>query len=148
MFLRGLAKGWVDRHGSQHSQGAFLILMSPANPEVMGSPTRCLPYRGLVRSVHLSQLGHFMVGSMSVRAQGRGLHRIPLSGAYGADGLIREVPNEVYAIGTDLPEDLWKKWNEGGGHNNAGSEAPDMDVWAKGLEWPSSTYGPGRKRRT
>lgn len=147
MFLRGLGKAWVDRQGSQHSQGAFLILMSPANLDVLGGQKRRLPHRGLVRFVRLSQSGHFMVGSVKVRSQSGTLHTIPLSGAYGADGLIREVPNEIYSIGTDLPEELREKWNEGGGHNSAGSEASAMDAWAKTLKWPASTYGADRKKK-
>lgn len=148
MFLSGLSKSWVDRMGDQHAQGAFLLLVSPAYQGSLSIATESpRPYRGLVRYVKMSQSGHFMVGSVSIRSQAGMRHIISLSGAYGADGLIREVPNAIYAMGTDLPAELHDKWNRGGGHNSVGMEAPDMDAWAKELEWPSSTYGPSRKKR-
>lgn len=133
MFLSGLSKSWVDREGQQHAQGAFLILMSSSED------AKSRVYRGLVRRVRLHQSGHFMVGSVSIGVE-RKWYRVHLSGAYGADGLIRDVPPEVYAVGVDLPAELHEKWSKGGGHNSAGAEAPDMDAWAKTLPFPASTY--------
>lgn len=133
MFLSGLSKRYYMRDGSQRAKGFFLVLMSlpdliPHEDEV----------RGLVRSVELRQCGHFMMGTLQLAIDGK-LYEVPLSGAYGADGLIREVCQQVFDIGTPLPAELREKWNKGGGHNSAGSEAPDMDEWAKTLVYPAST---------
>lgn len=81
-----------------------------------------------------------MVGTLDLTLKSR-FFKIHLSGAYGADGLIRDVPPEVYALGVDMPKELHEKWNKGGGHNSVGSEAPDMDAWAKTFKWPASSYG-------
>lgn len=81
--------------------------------------------RALVRKVALHQFGHFMMGS--ARAFG---HRIPISGAYGSDGLPRDVPREVFDRAVPIPRELHDAWNKGGGHNSAGSEADAMRAWA------------------
>jgi hypothetical protein len=57
-------------------------------------------------------------------------HRIPISGAYGADGLVREVPQHIYDKAVPVPQDLVYAWNNGGGWNSCGSEAPAMREWA------------------
>jgi hypothetical protein len=57
-------------------------------------------------------------------------HRLTLSGSYGSDGLPDTVPAEVYARGVELPDELYNAWNNGGGWNGAGSEAPAMREWA------------------
>lgn len=81
--------------------------------------------RALVRKVALHQFGHFMMGS--ARAFG---HRLPISGAYGSDGLPRTVPREVFDRAVPIPAELHDAWNKGGGHNGAGSEAIAMRHWA------------------
>lgn len=85
-----------------------------------------------------------MVGRLPIGCTGT---YISLSGAYGADGLIREVPAEIYKLGTDLPKELYDAWNKGDGHNSAGSEAVLMDAWARTLKWPASTYAKHTKNR-
>ena len=82
--------------------------------------------RAVVRDVALRQLGHWMTGQ--VRISG---HPVSLSGAYGADGLTREVPRAVFELGVPLPPELYEAWSKGGGHNSAGSAAPDMAQWAR-----------------
>jgi len=105
----------------QHcSKAPFLILVQP--PGIEGSKE---PIRALVRKVALRQCGHWMMGT--ARAFG---HSIPISGPYGADGLPRSVPQEVYDRATPVPEELIKMWNEGGGWNSAGTEASAMRDWA------------------
>ena len=99
----------------------FLILVQP--PFVIGEPTP--KPRALIRKVALHQFGHWMMGS--ARAFG---HRITISGAYGADGLPCEVPQEVYDKAIPIPPELYEAWNNGGGWNSCGSEAPLMRAWA------------------
>ena len=118
MFITGRSS--CNRYGEQSSQGMFLILMQPMEEEY-----RDLPIRGLVRRVKLTQLGHWMMGELKIKD-----HSITLSGAYGSDGLTRDVPKEVYDLGVDLPEELHEAWNKGGGWNGVGSEASLMKKWA------------------
>ena len=54
-----------------------------------------------------------------------------VSGAYGHDGLPLTVSREHFdRYGVPLPDDLRKKWNCGGGWNDAGLEAPAIREWA------------------
>lgn len=129
MFIDGV--GGYDRSGQQRAIGQFLILMQPEAPKGMTPAegvqfTTGAPIRGIVRTMVLKQLGHFMMGSARI-----GKHSITLSGAYGSDGLPCSVPQEVYDKGIDLPPELIEAWNKGGGWNGAGSEAPAMREWAR-----------------
>lgn len=83
------------------------------------------PLRAIVRYVRMRQCGQFMMGSARV-----GKHNLILSGSYGGDGLPKSVPDEVYEAGVELPQELYDAWNNGGGWNSAGSEAPAMRAWA------------------
>lgn len=83
------------------------------------------PIRAIVRHVAMTQCGHFMMGNARVHG-----HRLTLSGSYGSDGLPDTVPPEVYERGLELPKDLYDAWNNGGGWNSVGSEAPLMRKWA------------------
>ena len=56
-------------------------------------------------------------------------HTITISGAYGADGLPRTVPQEVYDRAVAVPQSLLDALNNGGGWNDVGSEAPAMREW-------------------
>lgn len=133
MYLSNASRSnWNNRDGSQHASGFFLVLMTPVDDHNA-------PVRGLVRSVKLHQLGHFMMGKVKINID-RKFYDFSVSGSYGADGLTVDVPREVYNLGVELPGELWVKWNQGGGHNSCGSEAPDMDKWAKTLMYPASTY--------
>lgn len=136
MFLSGTQRRWYNRDGSQHASGFFLVLMTPDDDDKA-------TFRGLVRSVKLHQCGHFMMGTLSITIKGK-THEASLSGSYGADGLTRSVPRPIYELGVDLPQELRVKWNNGEGWNDAGTEAPDMNTWAKTLVYPASTYR-GRK---
>lgn len=82
--------------------------------------------RALVRRVALHQLGHFMMGQVTILG-----HDIPISGTYGSDGLPRSVPQEVFDIAVPIPQELHDAWNKGGGWNSAGSEAQAMVDWAR-----------------
>jgi hypothetical protein len=72
-----------------------------------------------------------MMGTLRVFVSHRKVVEVPLSGCYGADGLLRDVPSEVFALGTPLPQELYDAWNKGGGHNSSGSEELLMQEWAK-----------------
>ena len=115
--------GRVSYVGSEQrcSAAPFLILMqSDAAPIGHGNNLR-----GIVRSVALRQLGHWMMGTTRI-----GNNTISLSGAYGQDGLPKTVPQDVWERGTPLPDDLYEAWNKGGGWNSCGSEANAMRKWA------------------
>ena len=103
-----------------HTRAPFLILVQPDH-----RGEKEAPIRALVRKVALHQCGHWMMG----QAYAFG-HRIPISGCYGADGLAREVPREVYDKAVPVPSDLVEAWKTGGGWNGAGSEAYAMRQWA------------------
>ena len=118
MFIANV-KGGYDRYGQQRASGKFLLLCQCDGEREI---------RGLVRHASLRQLGQFMMGSM--RAFG---HSIPLSGAYGNDGLPRDVPRAVWERATPLPPDLYDAWNHGGGWNGPGREAAAMRAWGIGL---------------
>ena len=112
-----------DRNGQQIAHGRFLMLMVTPN-----APRNKV--RGLVRFVRMHQLGNFMMARLTVKAGGAS-HKLSLSGCYGSDGLLLDVPQEVYDLGVDLPSHLYDKWAKGGGHNGAGSEGIDIYEWAK-----------------
>ena len=121
MYIEPVAR-YYDRYGSQHTaKGLFLILIQPEDD------TACKePIKALVRKVALRQVGHFMMGVARIYGQS-----ISISGAYGGDGLPRSVPREIYdRAKVVLPDYLRDLWNNGGGWNGAGSEAPEMKKWA------------------
>ena len=120
MYITNEGRGYYSGTEQCHTRAPFLILVQPEKYE-----ERHEPIRALVRKVALHQLGHFMMGS--ARAFGR---RIPISGAYGSDGLPRSVPREVYDKAVPVPPELIEAWNKGGGWNSCGSEAPAMRDWA------------------
>ena len=101
-----------------HTRAPFLILVQPELGEYE-------PIRAIVRKVALHQCGHWMMGS--ARAFG---YQIPISGAYGADGLARLVPRKVYDNAVPVPDELLDQWNKSGEWNSIGSEAPAMRKWA------------------
>lgn len=107
----------------QRASGPFLILFAR---HVLGKqPTE---YKAAMRSVQLRQYGHFMMGSTRVNGE-----KVVLSGSYGSDGLTCDgdkLSDETWNGLVDVPEDLIKKWSDGGGWNSAGSEAADMAEWA------------------
>jgi len=119
MFLKD-ANTRYNRHGEQVAGPApFLILMQ-------GESDDCQTVKAMVRSVRMHQCGHWMMGR--IRVDG---YVMSLSGGYGADGLICTVPDDIYRrCGLELPEDLYRQWASGGGHNSCGSEAPSMRDWA------------------
>jgi len=156
MFITTKRAGY-DRSGQQVASGLFLMLMQPKNfyeltcndcahqfthiavtycPKCGSShlnvgrflsfaDANAAPFRAIVRQVSMRQLGHFMMGFARVSK-----HRLTVSGAYGADGLVMSVPSEVYERGVELPQQLRDAWSKGGGWNSAGSEAPLMRQWA------------------
>ena len=81
--------------------------------------------RGLVRYVRMKQFGNWMMGTARILNTS-----ITLSGSYGSDGLPCSVPDAVYDLGVELPDELYQAWNKGGGWNGAGSEAQGMKHWA------------------
>lgn len=120
MFLTNSRSGYRVRDGEQFAHGKFLILMSP--PDGVDRTK----VRAIVRHVRMWQSGPYMVAFIRVKG-----HKVYLSGAYGSNGLLTDVPKEVYDIGEDLPPELYEKWSKGGGWNSTGSEAPDMRKWAQ-----------------
>ena len=108
-------------------RGWFLMLMQPDLGGWDGL-TRGgkLPVRAILRKVALQQCGHRMMGTAHAANK-----RLTVSGSYGNDGLTMSVSPEVYALGVELPQELYDKWAQGGGWNSAGSEAPAMREWAR-----------------
>lgn len=126
MFLKsptpGLlrTRGGIRHDGAQWCHGYFLAL-------VLLPDMKCTAenMRAIVGYARFAQRGHFMNGYFYV-----GKHKMWMEGAYGANGLPRDVSEEVYALATPVPRDLFDLWNKGGGHNSAGSEAQAMADWA------------------
>ena len=108
------------KHGEQVAGPAlFLILISGESKD------RQHP-KAVVRKVKLTQCGHYMMGTTTLFG-----HKEMLSGAYGSDGLLCTVPDQIYdAASTLLPQELYDAWSNGGGWNSAGSEAQAMTNWA------------------
>jgi hypothetical protein len=106
--------------GQRHSAGNFLILMSER-----GKPFELYNVRAVVRKVALRQLGLFMMGFARIAGK-----TYSISGAYGHDGLTLYVEPEAFALGVPVPRELMDAWDNGGGWNSAGSEAPNMRQWA------------------
>lgn len=120
MYLMNDHVTGYDKDGQQYStRGKFLLLVQPKGDSTV-------PIKACVRSVTLRQCGHWMMGFAMLYRQ-----RITVSGAYGADGLICDVPQEVYdKLRVELPKELCEAWNKGDGWNSAGKEAPAMRQWA------------------
>lgn len=118
MFLSTNRSGYT-RDGSQHASGPFIVLMQ-------GEGAQHQHVKAVVRHARLSQLGHWMMGSMRLAD-----YKLTLSGSYGADGLLCTVPDDIYCgFGLELPQELYEAWNKGGGHNCSGSEGPLIRKWA------------------
>ena len=83
------------------------------------------PIYGVVRTVALKQLGHWMMGK--VRIMGKSY---TVSGSYGNDGMTLSV-DAIPPDAKPLPDELREAWNKGGGWNSAGSEAQAMAEWAR-----------------
>lgn len=145
MFLTNTYNGY-NRHGEQCAAGWFLVLCEPqlymddtaplemqaAGYSLPKEPERMVEGCLLPNWVHAfvvytryTQCGQFMMG----RARWHG-HKLILSGAYGADGLFDRVPYAIWNQATQLPNELYLAWANGGGHNSAGNEAPAMRKWA------------------
>jgi len=123
MYIDHTGYGYCTSSGEQrHSRAPFLMLVMPESDNGSCNPSNV---RGIVRKVALRQLGHWMMGKARVNG-----HTLSVSGAYGADGLIMDVPDDVFALGTPIPADLFEAWSKGGGHNSCGSEAEAMRRWA------------------
>lgn len=123
MFI-SVSKSGYDRHGSQFTHGYFLMLMS-AESAVNANPAGDHPIRGLVRFVRMSQSGAWMVAGLNIKD-----YKLFLSGSYGSDGLIKTVPDDLFELGVDLPDELRQAWATGGCWNSCGSEAEAMKAWA------------------
>jgi hypothetical protein len=110
----------LSRHGAQIAGPArFLILMQ-------GESDDCQTVKGMVRNVALRQCGHWMMGRVEIDK-----YKLSLSGSYGADGLLRTVPDDIYRrCGLELPQHLYDLWRKGVGWNAAGSEATEIRKWA------------------
>lgn|SRR5262245_1231379 len=127
MYIKAPCPGGYDRSGEQFTgRGLFLILVKRKSYwDASGKFIMPPEMRAIVRKVALRQCGHFMMGS--ARVQG---HRIPISGAYGGDGLPCEVPDAVFDEAVPVPAEIVEEWNHGGGHNSTGTEADSMRKWA------------------
>ena len=136
MYLLNDGFTYYDNSGQHRSRGAFLLLLDRDNADEL---------RAIVRKVALSQCGHFMMGTARVFGQS-----IPVSGAYGSDGLPRTIDrmdyhlddnykvivdnpqwvDRVWQSAVPLPDHLYAQWANGGGWNSAGREAPAIRQWA------------------
>lgn len=121
MFIEN-CRSWVSPDGAQHAQGLFLIFM---HPDMEGLEGFKHPMKALVRHTRMVQCGHYIMGSIRV-----GGLKLTVSGSYGSDGLPKNVPQEVYDLGLEVPSELFEAWNKGGGWNGAGAEAPLVRAWA------------------
>lgn len=125
MFLTTTKSGY-KRDGEQFAHGLFLVLMTLDMDQPDYRVDGRLRIKAMVRHVRMHQCGHFMMARLKVDGT-----TIPLSGAYGGDGLTRTVPRDVFdRHGVELPAALYQAWNKGDGWNSAGTEAPDMRTWA------------------
>lgn len=105
------------------TRAPFLLLLQLDKGS--GSITCCAENAyAVVRKVALRQCGHWMMGRANL-----GGKWVTVSGAYGNDGLMMTVET-LPKDAVRLPLDLYEKWNKGGGHNSAGSEASAMRAWA------------------
>jgi hypothetical protein len=103
----------------------FLILLQPERASI-GETCAASNTYAIVRTVALSQLGHFMMGRVNIKGKWRSV-----SGAYGSDGLPMHIgAQDLPADARPLPAELYDAWNKGGGHNGAGNEASAMRQWA------------------
>lgn len=127
VFFKG-GKSWMDAKGGQYASGWFLILVYPKDRKE-GEPLFDKDrIRGMPIYTKMSQFGQFMMASAKIKG-----HEMVLSGAYGAMGLTKDVPQEIYELATPCPPELIAAWNAGGGWNTSGSETPAMQEWAKEL---------------
>ena len=115
MFINVTKSG--DNNNGQWAHGPFLLLLRTDEMQEV---------RAIVRTIHLKQFGGFMMGVL--RAAG---HEVVVSGSYGADGNVLNVPPAIYALGVPVPESLLIAKYLGGGWNCAGTEAPAMKKWAR-----------------
>lgn len=127
MYIERSRSGYSSSGQLVSHRARFLILIQTEGEDEI---------RALVRRVALCQCGQFMMGS--ARAWGE---RIPISGAYGNDGLPRTVSRRLWEKAVPLPARLRELWNEGGGWNGCGSEAIPMQLWA---EQNLTALGPAR----
>ena len=119
MFIQTDYSGY-GQDDQQKIGGRFLIMMQPPGMEGLKQPIKCL-----VRYCKMSQCGHWMMGKVRIKGQS-----FTVSGSYGADGLTKDMPQEIYDLGVELPQELHEMWNKGGGHNSAGNEAGSIKAWA------------------
>ena len=126
MFIQVKRSGY-DRSGQQICSGMFLIMAQPDEcPEFPTIKAQCgAPIRCFVRFTSFSQCGNFMMGQCRIFG-----HKVTLSGSYGADGLTKSLPADLYKRGVELPSELREAWNKGGGWNSEGSEATAIRQWA------------------
>ena len=130
MYLsRGRLGSYYARSGEQrHGKAPFLILMvhyTPIPGRVLGKRSSI---RAVIRQVALHQTGHFMMGTARI-----GKKRYVISGTYGDMGLPLEVDYQDWKRGVPVPKELEAVFWQGGGHNTAGKEGPDMHEWGQKL---------------
>ena len=133
MFLQdNHFQGWSARSGEQKAKGRFLAVFSGTEtyPEPHPETGRQLPILyAVVRSVTLSQCGHWMMGSLQLAGEA-----VTVSGAYGSDGLpgdLDKLSEAQQRLLVEVPFDLAVEFWSGGGWNSAGKEAPAMRKWAQ-----------------
>ena len=119
MFIDVKRSGYT-RAGEQFAHGRFLVLCQRKGWEFRNDEIRAF-----VVYARMSQCGNFMMSKAS-----KGGELIVLSGAYGSDGLPKDVSPAIYDAATPVPAELVAAWNKGGGWNGAGSEADAMRAWA------------------
>jgi hypothetical protein len=129
MFLR--AEGGYTRDGQQWSRGPFLLVFddydSPERIALDNGRTAPRLY-AIVRHARLSQLGHFMMGTVRIADC-----KVTISGAYGSDGLpmdMEKLTPRARALLVPVPDALARIFWSGGGHNAPGKEAVAMRRWA------------------
>lgn len=116
MYIQAPNRGYTS-DGQQFCRRApFLLLIQTSD---------CSDIYGVVRSVALRQLGHWMMGLTRILGKS-----YSVSGSYGNNGRTMTV-DTIPPDAKKLPDYLREAWNKGGGWNSAGSEAEAMVEWAR-----------------
>ena len=120
MYLTDEGYSYIRGTSQCHTRAPFLILVQNKDLKIDSNN-----FRALVRKVALQQMGNWMMGTARVKNTS-----ITISGSYGGDGLPISVSEEIYDLGTPVPQYLYDLWDKGEGWNSCGSEATEMRAWA------------------
>jgi hypothetical protein len=130
---KGLGKGECTCAGEPwyYAKSCMVHASTYVYPQVDGRKLYAI-----VRHARLRQLGHFMMGSISIGGGWKG-YSLTVSGTYGGDGLpcsYEKVPPHLRHHLIEVPQAVADQYWEGkGGWNSAGSEAGAMRAYGLSL---------------